>query len=152
MFIMGQVLSIKLREVMREDKGGVYGVGASGFIQRSPHQDRSFTIRFGCDPTRVDELIKAAQDQIADLAKNGTDDDHLSRVKETYVRTRETELRQNRFWSGWLTNAYRYGDDPSIVLDTEPMTKRMTSANVKAAAKKYLDPKEYFQAVLLPAQ
>jgi zinc protease len=152
MFVMGQVLSIKLREVMREDKGGVYGVGASGFIQRSPHQDRSFTIRFGCDPTRVDELVKAAIDQIDDLAKNGTDDDHLSRVKETYVRTRETELRQNRFWSGWLTNAYRYGDDPSLVLDTEPMTKRMTSANVKAAAKKYLDPKQVFQAVLLPAK
>ena len=135
---------------MREDKGGVYGVGASGFIQRSPHQDRSFTIRFGCDPKRVDELVKSAFDESAKLAKDGTDDDHLERVKETFLRTRETELRQNRFWSGWLTNAYRFGDDPTIVLDTDQVTKRMTSANVKAAAKRYLDQKEYFEAVLLP--
>jgi zinc protease len=150
MFILGQVLSIKLREEMREEKGGVYGVGAFGSIQRSPHQERSFQIRFGCDPKRVDELVKTALDESAALAKDGADDDHLTRVKETFVRTRETELRQNRFWSGWLANAYRFGDDPTIVLDLDQVTKRMTSANVKAAAKRYLDQKGLFQAELLP--
>ena len=29
---------------------------------------------------------------------------------------------------------------------------RMTSDNVKAAAKRYLDPKQYFQPILLPAR
>ena len=48
LFILGQVLSIKLREVMREDMGGVYGVRAGGQIERSPHQGRSFSISFGC--------------------------------------------------------------------------------------------------------
>ena len=150
LYILGQVLSIKLREDLREDKGGVYGVGASGNFERTPHQSRSFTVRFGCDPKRVDELVKATFDDIAAIAKDGTDDDHLNRVKETFLRSRETQLRQNTFWSGWLTNAYRYGDDPAIVLDTDQVTKRMTSANVKAAAKHYLDQKNLFQAVLLP--
>lgn len=150
MFILGQVLSIRLREELREEKGGVYGVGASGFIQRSPHQERSFAIRFGCDPKRVDELVKTAFDVAASLAKDGADDDHINRVKETFLRTRETELRQNRFWNGWLSNAYRFGDDPTIVLDVDQVTKRMTSANVKAAAKRYLDQKTLFQADLLP--
>jgi zinc protease len=152
MAILGQVLSIKLREVMREDKGGVYGVGAGGSLDRPPFRDRTFNVRFGCDPKRVDELVKAVFDESAKLAKDGADDDHLARVKETFLRTRETQLRQNQFWSYWLTSAYRYGDDPALVLDTDQVTKRMTSANVKAAAKKYLDPKQYFEAVLLPAQ
>jgi len=152
MAILGQVLSIVLREDLREDKGGVYGVGAGGSLERPPFHERSFNIRFGCDPKRVDELVKATFDEVAKLAKDGTDDDHLSRVKETFLRSRETELRQNRFWSYWLSNAYRYGDDPTIVLDPDQVTKRMTNANVKAAAKRYLDTKEYFQAVLLPAK
>lgn len=150
LYILGQVLSLRLREDLREDKGGVYGVGANGTFERVPHQARSFTVRFGCDPKRVDELIKATFDDIASIAKDGTDDDHLNRVKETFLRSRETQLRQNAFWSGWLTNAYRYGDDPAIVLDTDQVTKRMTSANVKASAKHYLDQKNLFQAVLLP--
>jgi zinc protease len=150
LYILGQVLSIRLREQLREEKGGVYGVGASGFFSRSPHQEHTFGIRFGCDPKRVDELVKTALDEAAKVAKDGADEDHLNRVKETFLRTRETELRQNRFWSGWLTNAYRYGDDPTIVLDTDQVTKRMTSDNVKAAAKRYLDGKNMFQAVLVP--
>jgi len=150
MFILGQVLSIKLRETLREDMGGVYGVGAFGSIKRAPFQERSFMVRFGCDPTRVDELVKAVFDTAAKLKKEDVDADTLERVKATFLRTRETELRQNRFWLGWLGNAYRYGDDPTIVLDTAAVTARMTPANVKAAANRYLDPKQYYQAVMLP--
>jgi len=151
MFILGQVLSIKLREVMREDMSGVYGVGAHGSIARSPHQERSFVIQFGCDPKRVDELIGAAFTEIGKIQKDGIGQDYLDKVKETFLRERETQLRNNRFWAGWLATSYRYGDDPTIILDTAPFVARMTSDNVKAAAKKYLDAKQYFQAVRVPA-
>jgi zinc protease len=150
MSILSQVLSIRLRETMREDLGGVYGVGAGGRISRSPHQERSFSIGFGCDPNRVDELVKAAFEGAAKLAKDGVDDATLERVKQTFVRSRETELRQNRFWLGWLTNAYKYGDDPALVLDTEPVVARMKADLVKASAKRFLDAKQYYQSVMLP--
>jgi zinc protease len=152
MFILGQVLSIRLREQLREEMGGVYGVGAAGFIARVPHQERTFSIRFGCDPTRVGELVTAAMDEIRKLAKDGPGEEYLEKIKKTFVRTRETQLRQNRFWASWLTDAYRFGDDPAIVLDVDKVTARMTAANVQASAKRYLDGKPYFEAVLLPAQ
>ena len=152
MFIVGQVLSIKLREVMREDMSGVYGVGAGGSIQRLPHQERSFSLRFGCAPARVDELVAAAFAEIDKLAKDGASDDYLAKVKQTFLRNRETELRTNRFWANWLTTATRVGDDPAMILDSDAIVARMTSANVKTAAKKLLDRKQYYQAVLLPAE
>jgi zinc protease len=155
MYVLGQVLSIRLREEMREEKGGVYGVGAFGSLTRRPDQERSFGIRFGCDPKRVDELIKVAFDEIDKLATGKGDAAHLQEIldktKEIFTRMRETQLRDNGFWVGWLEGAYRFGDDPAIVLDVEPMLKRMTPDNVKAAAKRYLDPKAYFQAVMRPA-
>ena len=49
-----------------------------------------------------------------------------------------------------LARAYRYGDDPTIILDTESTTKRMTADNVKASAKKFFDAKTYYEAVMLP--
>jgi zinc protease len=109
-------------------------------------------IQFGCDPNRVEELITAAFGEIGKLAADGAAQDYLDKVKETFLRERETELRSNRFWAGWLANAYRYGDDPTIVLDPQPLIARITSANVKASAKKYLDHKQYFQAVRVPAK
>jgi zinc protease len=152
MFILGQVLSIRLREVLREDRGGVYGVGVGGSIARAPHQERTFTISFGCDPARVDELVKATFDEIAQVQASGIGAEYLEKVKQTFSRERETQLRNNGFWIGWLTSAYTHGDDPTLVLDPSKMIARMTSDNVKAAAKRYLDAKQYFEPILLPAK
>jgi zinc protease len=151
MFIVSRVLSIRLRETLREDLGGVYGVGAGGFLSRIPRGERTFTFNFGCDPKRVDELIKAAETVIADVAKNGASGELLDKVKKTFERERETALRTNGFWSGWLAASARYGDDPTLILDLNPTIARMTSDNVKASVAKYLDGKQYFQAILKPA-
>jgi hypothetical protein len=61
MFIVGDVHSSRLHEVLREDFGGVYGVGANGQLAR---QEGVFTIQFGCDPERVDVLIAATRREI----------------------------------------------------------------------------------------
>ena len=151
-FILDQVLSIRLREVLREDKGGVYGVGVSGSIVRAPHQERDLSIGFGCDPARVDELVHATFDEIAAIQRDGIAGDYLEKVKQTFSRERELQLRNNEFWLGWLDTAYRFGDDPTLVLDPSKMIARMTSDNVKAAARRYLDPRQYFEPVLLPAK
>ena len=150
LFVLGQVLSIRLREEIREEKSGVYGIGANGSISRSPHQERSFNIQFGCDPTRVDELMKAVYAELDAVTKNGIGADYLDKVKQTYTRGRETDLRTNRFWINRLSLAYHYGDDPLEIPDTSKTLARMTSDNVKAAAKHFLDRKQIYTAVRVP--
>ncbi len=151
MYVLSRVLSVRLREVMREDMGGVYGVGAGGGISRSPRQERTFTISFGADPNRVDELIKAANAEVAKILKDGVPEDYLDKVRKGYEREREIQLKSNGFWLGWLESTARYKEDPNIILDAQPMLKRMTAANVKASIKKYLDGKTLYQAIMLPA-
>jgi zinc protease len=151
MSILGRVLSIRLREVLREDKGGVYGVGAGGSLARAPHPERGFSISFGCDPARVDELVGATFDEIAQVQRAGIGEDYLEKIKQTFTRERETQLRDNGFWVGWLTTAYTHRDDPTLVLDPSKITARMTSDNVKAAARRFLDKKQYYEPILLPA-
>ena len=152
MFILGRVLSILLRDNLRENLDGVYGVSAGGALARRPHQERSFSISYGCEPSRVDELVKATDTEIAALVKSGVKQDILDRVKETFVRERETQLRNNNFWAGWLQTAYRYGDDPALILDTAPVVARMTPELVKAAAKRFLDGRRLYRAVHMPAK
>ena len=151
MFVLSEVVSMRLREVLREDMGGVYGVGAGGFLTRRPRQERTFSIRFGCAPEAADKLIQAAFDELAVIGKTGIGDDYLAKVKEQWLRDRETQMKSNGFWVRWLSSTARFGDDPLLVLDPSKMVGRMTSANVKAAAKRYLSTKQYYQALLLPA-
>ncbi len=151
MFILGQVLEMRLREILREDMGGVYGVGTGGWIARRPHQERSFAIQFGCAPDAVDKLVKAALDEIEVVKKEGATTEQLEKIKAQFLRERETQIKTNGFWVGWLSSTYRFGDDPTLVLDPSKMLGRMTSDNVKAAAKKFLPKAPFFQAVLMPA-
>lgn len=150
MFILSSVSSIRLREILREDMGGVYGVGAGGYLSRSPHQERTFSLQFGCAPDAVDKLIKAAFDELAAISTKGIGADYLDKVKQTYLRERETSMKTNGFWIDWLSASYRFKEDPTIVMDPSKVLARMTSANVQAAAKRYVDAKAYYQAVLLP--
>ncbi|MEO8700523.1 MAG: insulinase family protein [Kofleriaceae bacterium] len=151
MYTLNRVAGIRLREVMREDMGGVYGVGASGTLLRSPHQERLFTVSFSADPTRVDELIAAAQKEIAAIAKSGVDEKYLDKVRKGFERDREVQLKSNGFWLGWLESSARFNDDPTLVLDSAPMLARMTSANVQAAAKRFIATNRIYQSVMMPA-
>jgi zinc protease len=72
-----------LREVLREDMGGVYGVGVFGGISRRPVEQYSFTITFGCAPDRVEELRKAALDLIESVKKDGISTDIAAKVRES---------------------------------------------------------------------
>ncbi len=152
MFILSSIAAIRLREVLREDLGGVYGVGANGHLSRSPKQERMFNIGFGCAPGAVDKLINAAFAELDAIAKNGIDKSYLEKVRQNFIRDREVSMKTNRYWIDWLARAAWYGDDPLIVLDSKPVLDRMTSDNVKAAAVKYLDRKKLFQAVMLPGK
>jgi len=150
LFILGQVMSIRLREILREDMSGVYGVGAGGAFTRSPYAERQFTIQFGCAPEAVKPLTKAATDEIAAVAKQGIGADYLEKVKQAYLRERETAMRTNAFWVDWLERSARFGDDPALVLDPSQVVARMTSDNVRAAAQHFLDGKRVYRAILLP--
>jgi zinc protease len=151
MAILSEVLSGRLRGTMREDMGGVYGVGAEGQVSRISGE-RSFTVSFSCEPQRAPELIQAVMDTIEELKTEDVDAAELAAIEQGFLRSREVDLKTNRFWLGWLTRAYRFGDDPTLVLDTKGMIGRMTPARVKAAAKRYLDAKQLYQAVVLPAK
>lgn len=149
--MLREALRIRLREVLREDMGGVYGVQSFGGISRRPTEERAFTVFFGCDPANVAKLKKAVFDEIAAIQKKGVDAAIVDKIKHQRVRQHETELKENGFWARELGRAYTYGDDPREILTFQKWVDAVTSDRIKAAAKRYTSTKQYFSAVLEPA-
>jgi zinc protease len=94
------LLRIKLREALREDKGGVYGVAVSGGATPEPSPKYTITISFNCDPPRTEELIQAAQAVLNSTKEIGAEAKDIQKVTETQRQTRTKQLKENRFWSG----------------------------------------------------
>jgi zinc protease len=150
---MANVLRIKLREVLREDKGGVYGVGVSALQIHYPREEYRITINFGCDPHRIDELTSATLEQIDSLKNYGTTDDYITKVKETQRRERETNLKENRFWLNTLQFAAVNREDPNTLINKfDELVERVTKERVQQTAQKYLDMSNFVKVVLVPAE
>jgi zinc protease len=148
--MLGEVLGIRLREVLREDMSGVYGVRAGGGISRRPRQEYGFSIGFGCAPENVEKLQQAVFTEIKAVQAKGIGEEYLHKVREARLRAHEVNLKENGFWEGELSRVYRYGDDARQIPDIKPWVDKIASDRVRAAARRYLRSKEYVLGVLKP--
>lgn len=135
---LGEILSIKLVEKLREEESGVYGVGAQGSIQKIPYGWFNFSIGFPCGPENVDKLKASALSEVESIIKNGPTDKDLTKVKEAQILKRKQQLKENKFWLNLLRNADYNNKDLSRVFDYEQDINALTKENIKNVAKKYL--------------
>ncbi|MEM7354017.1 MAG: insulinase family protein [Acidobacteriota bacterium] len=148
---LARALQIRLREILREDLGATYGARVSGNIAWRPLERYTMSVRFGCSPDEIDSLVETVFAEIESLQKNGVEDTYIERIQEIQRRQRETSVKENGFWLGGLQTYYTTGLDPALLLDYDSLVEGVTSQNLQAAAKQYLNPKRYVLGVLSPS-
>ncbi len=147
---MTSLLSVRLRKVLREDMGGVYGVGAYGSISRIPRERYNIQIRFGCDPERVQELLAAVYGEIEKLKNQPPEEEEVAAVREKQVRARETSLMENGFWLSRLQSYDMDGRDPRKILEFGDLVEQVTPESMQAAARKYFTLENLVEGILVP--
>jgi zinc protease len=147
---MTEALSIRLRESLREELGGTYGVSATSSPALYPKPRYDFGIAFGCSPDRVDELVTRVFAEIKRLKDDGVPDDLLAKIKESQRRERETDLEENGFWLSTLRFYDVHHEDPAQILDLETWIAQLDSDSIRDAARRYLDEGNYVEVALLP--
>jgi zinc protease len=147
---MKDVVKARLREVIREESSGTYGVSVRGNISRLPVEETSVQFYFACEPARVEELTNKLVDELERIKAGELDPVAVDKVREIAVRQRENNLKQNRYWLNELKNIYFYGDDPETLLAVDDYIKNLSKEIVVEKARMYLDTDEYIQVVLYP--
>ncbi len=135
---LGEVLTIKLIEKLREEEGGVYGVGANGNINKMPYGWYTFGISFPCGPENVDKLKAAALAEVDKLIKEGPTEKDLAKVKEAQILDYRENMKENRFWLSTLKNADYQNLDATKVFDFEKNVNSLTVEGLQKVAQKYL--------------
>lgn len=149
---MTGVLQIKLREILREDMGGTYGVNIGSSSMLFPTQEYRITVGFGCDPDRVEEMISNVFRVMDTLQTQGPAEEYIQKVSEMQKRSYEINLKENGFWLQSLYNAWYTGEDPLMILHYPGLIGTLSAEKIQAAAKQYLDMSNYVQVVLYPEQ
>ena len=148
--MMTDVMNIKLREAIREDEGGTYGINVGFAPSYLPKKQYTFSINFGCKPENVQKLIDKLFVEVKKIADNGPTADDINKVTETLIREREKNEKENSYWSAVILN--RLLSDASIysVDAYRKMVLSVKADDIKKALTKYFTPDHYVQGVLLP--
>ena len=148
---LASLLNIRLREVIREDKSGSYGVSTNGYIDGWPERYYRVSIEFGCEPARQDELYETVIDTIKEIQKGNISDDLIEKLKETYIRTIETNMRNNYWWLNRFTAEVLFEYEPTwFTKDTGKVAEWITKEALVEAANKYLNTDVVLKAFLKP--
>ena len=120
-------------------------------FQDEPHESFQFSISFGCDPSRVEELISNVWANISDLQKNLPDETHLHNAREAISRAWETGLKENGYWITALPFYIGRDMDPErILVNPAEQVGLITGQDIVDAANTYLNPDRFVQVVLYP--
>lgn len=148
--MLGKLLSMRLREVLREDLGGTYSTGARASDRFIPNQDYGVQVEFQCDPERVDELTKAAYGVIDEVLAAPSDPSYAQRIAEQERRSLESNLRDNGFWLGALTGNRQRGESRESLDYYWSLHEQITPEYLHAAAQRFLNLDNVIQVTLLP--
>ena len=149
--MLGEALAIKLRESLREDAGGVYGVGVNASISKFPEERYSVSVGFGCAPDNVEKLTGLVLLEMERMKKEGPLQSDLDKVIAIRKREHETALKENGYWINLLAGSYLMKRDPAAAQEFfESSLTQATPANLKKIAAEYFDRSNYINVVLYP--
>jgi len=148
---LGEVLSIKLIEQLREEEAGVYGVGANGNFRKLSYPGITFTISFPCGPENVDKLVSAALAEVEKIKKNGPTQKDVEKVKEAVLVENKENLEKNSFWMRTLVTAATEERKIDAFINAKSEVEAITAEGIQRVAKKYLDDK-YLLGILMPEE
>jgi zinc protease len=147
---MAMLLETRLRETLREDLSGTYGVGVSAGYSKIPAEEYSLTIQFGSSPDQADALFGRVVEEIERLRKTPPTEQAVADVREVLLRQHETQVRENGFYVGELANRYRLGEDLNELNRLPEYYKGLTPAAIQQAAQQYFDMNNRIRVTLVP--
>ncbi|WP_258097408.1 M16 family metallopeptidase [Marinoscillum pacificum] len=149
---LGEVVTNRLIDLIREEKSGVYGVGANGYISERPYENYTFSISFPCGPENMEELKQAVYDEIELIKKEGVTEEDLKEIKESQKINRKESLKENRYWLNSLSSYYSYNRDLADFYEYEKLIEELKPKDLQEAAKKYLVKGNLIEIVLMPEE
>jgi zinc protease len=141
-YILGSgALSSRLGDRIRQKEGLSYGVGSS-FSASSWDERATLTLTAISNPTNSVRVVKAAQEELERLLRDGLSAEELANARTGYLEALKMNRSNDIALSGMLSNLRHLGRTMAYEADFEKKVAALTPDQVLAALRKHLDPKK----------
>ena len=147
MNIIGELLSTRYLESIREKEGGSYGVGCAGYIQNIPTTTAKLLMQFDTDPEKQVKLMGIIHKEVMDIIANGPIMEDFNKIKESMLKEYEVNVTTNKYWMSALTRYYQYNFDSTDFVD---VLNSITPKDIQNTLKKLVAQGNVVEVVMLP--
>lgn len=145
--IIGQVLSNRLLNKVREEMGAVYSIGAMGSMERIDVPNTNILTQFPMKPEMKDEVLNVIAAEFKSMGENVTEEE-INKAKEYMVKNYKADLEKNGSWISAITGTRLNGVNNWE--DYINVITGITVDDVKAFANKLHDQGNYHVVIVDP--
>ena len=145
--MLGGDLKSRLWRRIREKEGFSYGVG-SALVASARSPFAQFMVQATAVPQNIPKVEDAFKDELAKVLKDGFSDEEVAAAKKSYLDERMLSRTQDAGLARTLAQNEQFGWTMAREADLDRKISALSTAQINAAAKKYLDPAavSYFKA------
>ena len=120
--LLSRALDSRYMVSIREEKGGTYGVGVGGSIEKYPVETYQLAIQFDTNEQLADELIEICDAEIRKIAEEGPLAEDVAKAKEFLRKNYSNVLERNGGWASaiyrWYEEGYNYKEEYLGILES----------------------------------
>ncbi len=136
---IGEILSIKMVEKLREEISGVYSPRVSARMTDGIYDMHTLNVSFSCAPENSEMLKTIAMKEVANLIEKGPSEKDVNKAKEAFLLNRKEQIKKNSFWLSKIAKADFNKKDINGVLNYEDAVNNITAKQIQNTAKKYFN-------------
>ncbi len=147
MKIIGEILSTRYLEEIREKEGGSYGVGTWGTLSKYPVSEATVNMHFDTDPEKQEKLMQIIHREIDKIANEGPLDSDFTKTKEILAKGYKEDLEKNAYWMNMIAS---YNINNINNLEYLKVLESITPEYIQKTLKKVVDAGNVIEVVMLP--
>ncbi len=144
--ILGGDVSSRLMDILREKHGLAYQVG---FDFQSIKELGFWNLSTYCDRSRSKDCIHLIYEILADLADRGVEEGELNAAKQFLIGMNRFDRESSSYSAASMSNLAVLGYTPEYYLTREDRIRKVSTADIKHIAAKYLNPTNFYLHIMV---
>ncbi len=143
------ILNVRLRELIREEKSGVYSININADIAKLEKNKSNAIIRFSCNPKRKDELISYVYQTIDKIKKELVTNKELTVYKKKFKVSYQTNMKEDGYWLNKMIDSLKFNTPLEEIYQLPLLVDNISKKDIKDIANKIFN-KDILEAQLNP--
>ncbi|WP_269235557.1 M16 family metallopeptidase [Flavobacterium flavigenum] len=150
MYIIGELLSKRFLQTIREEEGGSYGVNVGGNLELIPKPTFSLALTFDCNPDKQEKLMQIVWKEINGLKTDPVNANDLEDIKKALLKNREESLKSNSFWNTAIYNSTLNQIPFSTDEEYKSLISKINPKTIQQFSKHVLDSSSSVEVIMNP--